>query len=163
MMGFRFAIAGGALLALARARGAAFPSDRGAWAELAALGVLNHALYLGLSAIALLSIASSTGAVLASANPPMVALAALVVLRERLAPVRVLGMLVAFAGVLVVMGSRAQLGDSPAAMLLILLANGCMVAGTILFKRWAPRGDILVVNGVQLATASIVLLLVSFA
>lgn len=163
MMGFRFAIAGGALLVLARATGAAFPVDRRAWAELAALGVLNHALYLGLSAIALLSIASSTGAVLASANPLMVALAALLVLRERLAPVRALGMLVAFAGVLVVMGARSQLGDSPGAMLLIVLANACMVAGTILFKRWAPRGDILVLNGVQLGTASLVLLLVSFA
>jgi len=162
MMGFRFAIAGGALLLFARARGAALPADRRAWAELAALGVLNHALYLGLSAIALLSIASSTGAVLASANPLMVVLAALIVLRERLPPVRVLGMLVAFAGVVVVMGSRAQLGDSPAAMLLILLANACMVAGTILFKRWAPHGDLLVVNGAQLATASLVLLLVSF-
>jgi drug/metabolite transporter (DMT)-like permease len=163
MMGFRFAIAGGALLLVARARGAAFPANRRAWGELAALGVLNHALYLGLSAIALLSIASSTGAVLASANPLMVALAALVVLRERLPPVRVLGMLVAFAGVLVVMGSRAQLGDSPGAMLVILLANACMVAGTILFKRWSPRGDLLVLNGVQLAVASLVLLVVSFA
>jgi drug/metabolite transporter (DMT)-like permease len=163
MMGFRFAIAGGVLLAVAAARGRPFPAARRAWGRLAVLGLLNHGLYLGLSAIALQSIASSTGAVLASTNPLMVALAALVVLRERLPALRAVGMLVAFGSVLLVMSARVQLGDSPGAMGLILLANACMVAGTILFKRWAPSGDLAVLNAVQLLTASVALLVVSFA
>jgi drug/metabolite transporter (DMT)-like permease len=161
MMGFRFLIAGGALLAFASLRGRPFPLGGTALARLAALGLLNHALYLGLSAIALQSIASSTGAVLASTNPLMVALAAIVVLRERQPRGRVLGMLVAFGSVVLIMGARAQIGDSPFGMGLILLANACMVAGTILFKRWAPTGDLTVLNGVQLLVASATLLAVS--
>lgn len=162
-MGFRFMIAGGVLLVVAAARRRRFPTTGRALGRLAVLGLLNHGLYLGLSAIALQWIASSTGAVLASVNPLMVALAALVVLHERLPIVRIIGMLIAFGSVLIIVGARAQLGDSPGGMALILVANASMVAGTILFKRWAPVGDLAILNGVQLVVASAALLAVSFA
>ena len=81
LMGFRFAIAGGPL-GCSPPCAAGVPA-RPSWARLSALGLLNHAIYLGLSAIALDSLAGSTGSILASTNPLMVALAAAVVLGER--------------------------------------------------------------------------------
>jgi drug/metabolite transporter (DMT)-like permease len=163
LMGFRFAIAGGLLLLFARARGEAIPTNGRFWSRLSVLGLLNHALYLGLSAIALESINGSTGAILASTNPLMVALVAMVVLRERQSTTRLVGLAVAFASVVVVMGARATIGDPTGGMLLILLANACMVAATVLFKRWAPAGSLALLNGVQLLVSSAALLAVSFA
>src|SRR5215210_2804211 len=94
LMGFRFAIAGGLLVLFARLRGEAIPTSGRFWARLSALGLLNHAIYLGLSAIALESITGSTGAILASTNPLMVAVAAMVVLHERQSPARLAGLAV---------------------------------------------------------------------
>lgn len=161
LMGFRFAIAGGLLVLFALARGERLPASGRTWARLGALGVLNHALYLGLSATALQSISGSTGAILASTNPLMVAVAALLVLRERQPRLRLVGFVVAFASIVVVMGARAGIGDPPGGMALVLVANACMVAGTILFKRWAPSGSLAMLNGVQLLVASGALLAIS--
>jgi drug/metabolite transporter (DMT)-like permease len=72
-------------------------------------------------------------------------------------------MLIAFGSVILIVGARAQIGDAPLGMGLVLLANACMVAGTILFKRWAPTGDLTILNGVQLLVASAALLAVSLA
>jgi drug/metabolite transporter (DMT)-like permease len=162
LMGFRFMIAGGLLLLFARVRGEALPSSGRAWWRLAVLGLLNHALYLGISAIALQTITGSTGAILASTNPLMVAVAAAVVLHERQPAIRLAGFAVAFASVVLVMGARAGIGDPPGGMVLVLIANACMVAATILFKRWAPGGSLAMLNGVQLLVSSVALLAVSF-
>jgi len=161
LMGFRFLLAGTILLVYARLRGSLLPDSWRAWARLGALGLLNQAAYLGLSAIALRHLSAGMGAVLASTNPLMLALAAPFLLGERMPPRRVTGLLVAFLSVVWIMYSRAGVADSTGSMLLILLANALMVAGTILFKRWAPDHDLVVINGVQLFTASIVLLIPS--
>lgn len=161
LMGFRFLIAGALLLLVARLRGHPFPGARRDWRRLAVLGLLNNAAYLGLSAIALRHLSGGMGAVLASTNPLMLAAVAPWVLQERLGAARVAGLALAFASVLAIMYARTGAGDPPGAMALILLANALMVAGTVLFKRWAPRHPLTVVNGTQLLAASAALLLPS--
>lgn len=162
LMGFRFLVAGAVLLLAARLRDLRLPDNRRDWLRLGLIGLLNNALYLGLSAVALRSLSGGMGAVLASTNPLMLALAAPLLLRERLSVARAGGLALAFASVLAVMSARTGgLGEPPAAMALILLANALMVTGTILFKRWAPGHDLMVVNGVQLVVASAALLVPS--
>lgn len=163
LMGFRFVIAGAALVLFARLRGHVLPSSGRAWVHLGVLGLLNQALYLGLTAVAMQSLAGSTGAILASTNPLLVAMVAAVFLHEQLGPMKILGLLLAFGSVVVIMAARVGIGDAPPAMALVLLANLCMVAGTILFKRWAPQGSLAMVNGIQLVVASVVLLILSAA
>lgn len=162
LMGFRFLVAGAVLLVIARLRGQALPQSRREWLQLAALGLLNNAGYLGLSAIALKHITGSMGSILASTNPLMLAVVAFFLLKERLTPLKIIGLLLAFGSVVGIMYGRLSGGsDAPAHMLLILLANAVMVAGTVLFKRWAPKHDLMVINGVQLLVASVALLVPS--
>ncbi len=161
LMGFRFLIAGTLLLLFARLRGRILPATLRDWGRLGALGLLNNALYLGISAIALRHLSGGMGAVLASTNPLMLALAAPLLLKERMGAVKVAGFVLAFASVVGIMYGRMGGEEHLSSMLLILLANALMVTGTILFKRWAPTFDLVVINGVQLAVASVALLVPS--
>ena len=153
----RFILAGSALLMLARWRGAALPASLAAWRPIAVLGVLNYALYLGLTAVALRHVSAGMGAVLASTNPLILALAAAWLLGERLTVWRVVGLLTSFAGVVWVMASRIGPDNEPGAMGLMVVSIASLVAGTLLFKRAEPRVDLLVLNGGQLLVAGLVL------
>jgi drug/metabolite transporter (DMT)-like permease len=161
LMGCRFLFAGSILLGFAKFRGYRFPDSLKDWTRLGLLGLLNNAAYLGLSAIALRHLSGGMGAVLASTNPLMLALVSPLFLRERLRPLQVLGFLVAFISVVGVMYGRIGADDRLSSMLLALLANGLMVVGTVLFKRWEPKQPLVVITGVQLLVASIVLLVPS--
>ena len=161
LMGSRFLAAAAILLGLAFLQRRRFPAGPAAWARLAVLGLLNYALYLGLAAVALRHLSAGMGAVLASTIPLLLAAAGLVLLGERLNRPRLAGLVIAFASVVLVMYSRTSPSDQPGAMLLILLANVFYAAGTILFKRWRPAEDAIVLNGVQFLAAGIAVLVPS--
>lgn len=154
-MSSRFLVAGAALLAIARLRGAAFPPRLAGWWPIALLGVLNYALYLGLTAVGLRYLSAGMGAVLASMNPLMLALVAAWLLGERLTIRKVFGLLTSFVGVVWVMWSRIGPDNQPLGMVLILMSIVCLVAGTLVFKRAAPATDLLVLNGGQLLVAGL--------
>lgn len=161
LMGFRFLVAGSTLLLFARASKHPLPHSQRDWSRLAILGLLNNALYLGLSAVALRHLSSGMGAVLASTNPLMLAVVAAFFLKERLSLTKVIGLVLSFVSVLVIMYSRLGTGDDPISMALLLLANAFLVLGTVLFKHWSPRQNLTVINGTQLIIAGVVLLLPS--
>ena len=161
LMGSRFVVAAAILLGIAALRRRPFPAGGRAWIRLAALGILNYGLYLGIAAIALRHLSAGMGAVLASTIPLMLAVAGFALLAEGLTRTRLAGLGIAFVSVVAVMYSRTSPADQPAAMLLILAANVAYTAGTILFKRWKPSEDAMVLNGVQLLVAGAVLLVPS--
>ena len=121
------------------------------------LGLLNHALYLGVTTFAIDWMSAGMSAVLASTNPVMLALVAPWALGERLGPVRIAGLAVSYAGVCWVMWSRVGTDNRPEAMALFLLSTTFLVGGTIAFKRLAPACDRLVLTGGQLVVAGLVL------
>ena len=161
LMGLRFLVAGSVLLAFARLRGYQFPNSFRSFWQLAILGLLNNAIYLGLSALALRNLSGGMGAVLASTNPLMLAVVAAFFLKEKLSWVKTMGLSLSFVSVFVIMYSRISSGDEPSSMALLLLANAFLVVGTVLFKKWQPQQNLTVINGVQLLTASVALLLLS--
>ena len=150
------------MLAFAAARGRAMPALR-EWPLIAALGVLNYALYLGLTAMGLRHLSAGMGAVLASLNPLLLAMLAPWVLGERLTVTKVVGLLTSFGGVTWVMWSRLGDDNRPSAMLLMGLGIACIVAAALIFKRLAPERDLTVLNGGQLFAAGIVLIVPSLA
>jgi drug/metabolite transporter (DMT)-like permease len=157
LMSSRFLVAGGVLLVLAAAQGRPIPRSLAAWRPAVVLGLLNYALYLGLTALALRHLSAGMGAVLASTNPLMLALAAPWCLGERLTVWKAVGMLTSFGGVVWVMASRLGDQNRPSAMALVLLSIACLVAGTILFKRMEDVPDLLVLNAGQLVAAGVAL------
>ncbi len=161
LMGSRFLLAAALLLGLALLQRRRFPAGPAAWARLAVLGLLNYALYLGIAAVALRHLSGGMGAVLASTIPLLLAAAGFLLLGERLNRPRLAGLAIAFASVVLVMYSRTSASDQPGAMLLILLANVFYAAGTILFKRWRPAEDAIVLDGVQFLAAGVAVLVPS--
>jgi drug/metabolite transporter (DMT)-like permease len=107
----RVAIAAVFLLMLLARRGGMNRLYRSA-APLIVLGTMNAAVPFSLFAYAVLSVTAGFAAVLNSTAPLFGALVAFIWLRERLAPIRVVGLVIGFAGVLVLVWRRlAFAGD----------------------------------------------------
>jgi drug/metabolite transporter (DMT)-like permease len=157
LMASRFLVAGPLLLAFAAARGRSMPAGR-EWPVIAVLGVLNYALYLGLTAMGLRHVSAGLGAVLASLNPLLLAIVAPWVLDERLTLTKAVGLLTSFGGVAWVMWSRLGDDNRPSGMVLMGLGTVCIVAAALVFKRLAPQRDLAVLNGGQLLAAGVVLI-----
>jgi drug/metabolite transporter (DMT)-like permease len=161
LMASRFLVAGGVLLVVAGVRGRRMPRGVRQWWPLAALGLLNFGLYLGLTSVALQHLSAGMGAVLASTNPLMLAVVAPWVLHERVGPLKITGIVISFAGVVWMMRSRLGDDNRPGAMVLVVVSIMCLVAGTLLFKRLQLDYDLLVLNGVQLFAAGVFLIVPS--
>lgn len=161
LMASRFVVAGAVLLVWARLTGRPMPARRDEWGRIAVLGLLNNAIYLGLTAIALRDLSAGMGAILASTNPLMLALVAPWFVGERWTGRKVAGLLIAFGGVVWVMSSRVGPDNRPGAMALLVLSITFLVAGTILFKRIRPDQDLIVLNAGQLFVAGVVLIVPS--
>ena len=107
----RVAIAAVFLLSVLARRGGMNRLYRSA-APLIVLGTMNAAVPFSLFAYAVLSVTAGFAAVLNSTAPLFGALVAFIWLRERLAPIRVVGLVIGFAGVLVLVWRRlAFAGD----------------------------------------------------
>lgn len=161
LMASRFLAAGGVLLVVAGLRGRPMPRGARQWWPLAGLGLLNFGLYLGLTSVALQHLSAGMGAVLASTNPLMLAMVAPWVLHERVGPLKITGIVISFAGVVWMMRSRLGDDNRPGAMVLVVVAIMCLVAGTLLFKRMRLDYDLLVLNGAQLFAAGVFLIVPS--
>lgn len=154
----RFAVAGGLLLLGTRARGLPLPDRAEQWAQLALLGFTGNALYLGFNYTALRHLSSGMGAIIASTNPLMLALLAPRFLGEPMTPRKAAGMLLGFSGVVISMHARAGTQSArPIDVLLSLIGVAAGVVSTVVYKRLRAAPHPMVVNAVQLAAASVLL------
>jgi drug/metabolite transporter (DMT)-like permease len=158
LLAARFSLAGMVILGASAFR-------RGAWqlswrevAIFAILGVANNALYLGLGYTGLKSVSAGLGGLIVSANPVFTAPLAALLLGEALTWRKVLGLLLGIAGVGVIVWHRMEVGtDSLHGILYTLASLASIVAGTLLFKLFAPKGSLWIGNGIQNLAAGIAL------
>ena len=116
----------------------------------AALGTANYALYLGLNYVGIMrGVSAGLSALITSANPILTAVLAAAVLDEPLTGRKAAGLLLGILGVAVIVESRLTCGERPGGIAFSIGALVALVGGTILFKRLAPRGSLLIGNGVQ--------------
>ena len=116
-----------------------FPRTWRLWAMLAMLGALNFALPWTLFATAEQHAPSSAAVVTNSSQPLWAAIFATFLLRaERLSGGRILGLLLGFAGVLVIMGDGLLHGGTSAslAVLVMLGATFCYGLSAVIIRRW---------------------------
>jgi drug/metabolite transporter (DMT)-like permease len=123
------------------------------------LGVFNNALYLGLSWAGMTTLSSAFVAVLISTNPLLTGLLAGPVLGERLGWRQFAGLCLGLIGVVLVLRSRLT-GMNEDLHGTLLVAGGLvsLVAGTLLYKRLAPRAGIWTTTGVQALAGAAALL-----
>jgi drug/metabolite transporter (DMT)-like permease len=150
LLGVRFLVAGTIMLAAAwMIGGRPRLTFRDVWA-LALLGVLNNAVYLGFAWTGMTTVSSGFAAVLVSSNPILVALVAAPLLGERMTRTKLAGLLIGFAGVVVVLRSRLGGGIEGVEGTWLLVAGlVSLVLGTVMFKKLRPGGGLIVGNGVQ--------------
>ncbi|HEY2029925.1 MAG TPA: DMT family transporter [Myxococcales bacterium] len=164
ILALRFVVAGGVLLAGALFAGIALPRTRSQWLWLLALGFTGNTMYLGFTYLALRHLSSGMGAIIASTNPLILALAAPWLLNEPLTLRKLAGMLLGFGGVVIAMHSRAGTQSArPWDVLLAVLGVVGSMAATIIYKRMQDRPHQLMLNAVQLAAAGVFCIPVALA
>jgi drug/metabolite transporter (DMT)-like permease len=163
LLAARFLLAGILILAISAFRRDAWSLSWREVAMFAVLGVANNALYLGLGYTGLQSVSAGLGGLIVSANPVFTAVLAAIFLGETLTWRKILGLLLGVVGVGFIVWHRMSVGtDSLHGILFTLASLASLVAGTILFKLFAPRGSLWIGNGVQNLAAGIVLLPMAF-
>lgn len=146
----RFLLAGVLILGVAMLRGEGWSLSRRDVAIFAVLGVANNALYLGLGYTGLQTVSAGLGGLIVSANPIFTAVLAATFLGETLTLRKVAGLLLGIVGVALIVWHRIAVGtDSLHGIAFTLASLASIVAGTILFKLLAPKGDLWLGNGVQ--------------
>jgi drug/metabolite transporter (DMT)-like permease len=150
LLSVRCIAAGAIMLAAARMLPGGRPFARRDLAIYALLGIANYTLYLGMNYVGMARGASAgLAALVASANPILTAVLAAALLGEPLTGRKVAGLLLGIGGVAVIVESRMTGGESLVGTALLIGALVALVGGTILFKRLAPQGSVLIGNGVQ--------------
>lgn len=157
-LSLRFLLAAALLLGWSAARG---QLGNLPWLRLALLGLFNQAAYNGLAWQGMQSVSAGLAVIVASLNPILVAALAAPLLGERMSARKLAGLALGLAGAAFVVRSRVALGESGAGVLLLFGSLTAMVAGTLLFKRWAPTGPLAATVGVQQGAAGLVLLAIA--
>jgi O-acetylserine/cysteine efflux transporter len=139
--GIRSVLGGAVMVVLAFARSGR-PTLSGTWPAYALLTLLNVVLFFSLQTLAILELPSGLAAVLIYLQPVLVGVLAAPLLGERLTASKVAGLLLGFAGIVVVSlgafsGHASLLGVGYA-------VSGALVwaLGTIAFKRYAGVVDV---------------------
>lgn len=159
LLTIRFFIAALLMIGLARATGTLrWPGWREA-ALLAALGVLNNALYLGATWTGMTTVSSAFTAVLISTNPLLIGALAQPLLGERLGWRKLAGLCLGLAGVALVLRSRMSgMHEDLHGTLLVVCGLLSLVAGTLLYKRHAPSTGLWLSTGMQSLAGGLVML-----
>ena len=164
MLTARFLLAGLLMLGAAAVTGTSLKLGRRDLVIFALLGMANQAVYLGLGYVGMRSISSGLAALIISANPVLTAVLAAAFLGERMTWRKFAGLALGIAGVAFVVQNRVAGGHEHIGGILLAFASlVSLVGGTILFKRFTPRGDLWVGNGVQSIAAGIALAPVALA
>ena len=158
-LSLRFLAAGVLMLAWAHWRGTLRKLTLQELGVLSALGLLNHALYLSLSWTGMGSLSSGLSTILISANPIVVAVLSSYILREPLTHQKVLGLALGFLGVAFIVRNRiGSATDTLEGFLLVLAALLTLALGTVMYKKWPVRTDIVTGTGFQIILSGLFLL-----
>jgi drug/metabolite transporter (DMT)-like permease len=156
---YRFAGVVVVLLPIIALTNAPWPRSVAAWRDIAIVGVLLQATYLGgvWAAIAL-GMPAGVSALLVGAQPLVTALLGFTI-GERATRVQWLGLLIGFAGIALVLSDRLTLaGVGPLALAVNLLALAGITAGTLYQKKHGGAADLRTGSLIQFAASFIVLL-----
>lgn len=159
LLALRFLIAGALLVGVAAWRGGYRGVTGRTFVALAAIGLLNHAVYLGLSYSGMTLVSSGLTALIVSANPVLTAALAALLLGEAMTWRKAAGLGLGVLGVALVVRGRLGTGlDAPAGIALVIGSLVALSAGTLLFKRLAPKAGLLAGTGVQVLVSGLALL-----
>ncbi|HYM47894.1 MAG TPA: EamA family transporter [Burkholderiaceae bacterium] len=156
---YRFASVIAILLPIIAVVQAPWPRTARIWLDVAIVGVLLQAIYLGGVWMAIaLGMPAGIAALLVGAQPLLTALFAFTV-HERASRLQWVGLVVGFAGIALVLSDRLTLaGVGPLALAVNLLALAGITAGTLYQKKYVADVDLRTGSVIQFAASFLVLL-----
>ncbi len=157
----RFAIAGLIGVAIARALGQSWRLTRSQWRATLIFGLCQNALYLGLNFKAMTTVQASLASIIASTMPLIVAFLGWAVLRERLRPMAAFGLILGFAGVIVIMSGRIEQGVDLFGVLLGVIAALALAVATLMVRSASSGGNLMMIVGLQMFVGAAVLFVAS--
>ncbi len=162
----RFLLAGLIMLGLAALKPGEIRLTKRDLIAFAVIGIANNAMYLGLGYVGLRTVSAGLGTLVVSANPVLTAVLAAVFLGERLTLQKVIGLVLGVGGVGFIVAHRLSTGsgqDSATGLIFTGCALLSIVAGTILYKKLAPKGGMLIGNAVQNLAGGLALIPFAFS
>ncbi|QWZ06502.1 DMT family transporter [Nocardioides panacis] len=139
--GLRSILGGAVMVVLALARSGR-PALRTTWPAYAVLTLLNVVLFFSLQTLAILELPSGLAAVLIYLQPVLVGVLAAPLLGESLTGLKIAGLLLGFAGIVVVSAGAFQGHTSLVGVGYAVVGALIWALGTIAFKRYADRVDV---------------------
>lgn len=159
VLGVRYVISGLAGVGIAWMLGQRIRLTRAQWGATILFGLCQNTLYLGLNFLAFERIEASVAVIIASALPISVALLSWAVLREKLPPLGMAGMIAGALGVILVMGDRLAGGADLIGVGLCVAGLAALTVATLIVRSAAPAGDsVLMIVGLQMLVGAVTLL-----
>lgn len=155
LLTLRFLVAGALAVIIAFALGQRLPRQGRRWFAILVLGLCQNSLYLGLNFKAMTLIPAGLAAIIASSVPLIVALFSRYLLRERLSWLGHVGLVIGFAGVLMIMTNRISTGDSAFGLVLCLIGAAALASATLIVRGVDLGTGLLMVVGLQMLVGSI--------
>jgi len=146
----RFVISGLLGIAIAAAMGQKIRLTRGQWLSVVIFGISQNALYLGLNFVAMQWIEAGFASIIASSMPLIVAFLGWAVFRDRLTPLALFGLVLGFAGVALIMGTRISGGVDGLGIALCVIAALALAVATLTVRTASGGGNLLMVVGLQM-------------
>lgn len=158
-LALRFLLSGLIGIAIARALGQSWRLTPAQWRATIIFGLCQNALYLGLNFVAMQTVEASLASIIASTMPLLVAAVGWLILRDRLRPVAIVGLLTGFAGVSVIMGARLGAGGvDPFGLFLCVLGVGALTLATLSVRGASAGGaNLLMIVGLQMLVGAVLL------
>ncbi|OIQ33262.1 MAG: EamA family transporter [Alphaproteobacteria bacterium MedPE-SWcel] len=156
-LALRFLVSGLIGVIIARAMRQSWHLSRSQWKATILFGICQNALYLGLNFVAMQWIEASLAAIIASTMPLLVALASVVLFREKIRPLGALGLLAGVVGVALIMGTRISAGVDLLGIGLCGLGVLALTAATLALRGATSGGNFMMVVGLQMLIGSAVL------
>lgn len=154
----RFAVSGAIAMGIAWYLGQRMSLTRAQWRATLIFGICQNGLYLGLNFLAMQTVEASLASIIASSLPLWVAALGWVVFREKLPALGLLGIFAGFAGVGLILGTRASGGADPVGLLYCLIGVLALTFATLALRRASSGGNIWFVVGAQMLVGGAVLL-----
>ncbi|SEP04484.1 Threonine/homoserine efflux transporter RhtA [Salinihabitans flavidus] len=160
-LSLRFFLSGLIGVAIARALGQNWRLTPGQWRATLVFGLCQNAIYLGLNFMAMQWVEASLASIIASSMPLMIAFAGWVLFREKLRPLAALGLVLGFAGVILIMSARLSAGVDVLGVALCLIAAAALTVATLMVRGASAGGNLMMIVGLQMFVGAIVLAVVS--
>ena len=160
---FRFLLAGLFSILLGAYLGQSFQFDRKSLLLIAAFGLIQNGLYLGLIFLALTKIDSNVSVIIASILPLTVAFFSWIIFRTKMSLLGLCGLVIGLFGVLLIMLQRVEREYEMFGIFLCLLGLLATTFSTLIITKInINKNNILIVVGLQMLVGSLFLLPLSY-